>query len=250
MNIKLLEVGSKINLVQVLEGIVLSKPKQYVSQIQDVNYDEKTLKISMPIENNVIVPLSVGEKYRIIVYTQKGLYQCVSVITDRYKEKSMFMLDVKIISGLEKYQRRQYYRLECDFEIMHRQLTDKEIMLRTVYLNNNFESEQEKKECEELLNRIKKEWLTNEVVDISGGGIGFYTNVRYENGSSVAVEIPILHKIQSKPFEADVNIIRTEKVIDKSNMYKVSAEFIELDSDTREILVRYVFDEQRKRLNR
>ena len=58
---------------------------------------------------------------------------------------------------------------------MHRQLTDKEIMLRTVYLNNNFESEQEKKECEELLNRIKKDWLTNEVVDISGGGIGFFT---------------------------------------------------------------------------
>ena len=67
MEYKELGIGNKINMLRVKDAMgVKTKPKQHVSQLLDIDSVNKIAKISMPIENKVIVPLEIGDIYRII----------------------------------------------------------------------------------------------------------------------------------------------------------------------------------------
>lgn len=252
MEYKELGIGNKINMLRVKDATgARTKPKQYVSQLLDLDSVNKIAKISMPIENKVIVPLEIGDIYRIIIYTTNGLFQCMAKILKRYKEGSLYMLDIQLIGKLEKHQRRQYFRLMCDMKLEHRAETVKEAELKDKIQNNTFADEDEKQKCIKEFQSLEFEWLQGEVVDVSGGGIRFKCNEEYAPESVIVLKVPVVSDVNGSLIPLQARVIRcTKDYAGAYARYDVRAEFLNIDNRIREKLVRYIFDEQRRRMKR
>lgn len=252
MEYKELGIGNKINMLRVKDALGhRTQSKQYVSQMLELDAIHKVAKIAMPIENNVIVPLEIGDIYRIIIYTSNGLFQCMCKILKRYKEEGLYMLDISLMGKLEKFQRRQYFRLLCDISLVHRLETDEEVTLKKLIDEDKFENDKMKKMCIDEYHNLKFEWKDGEVVDLSGGGIRFKCKDEYDPESIVVMKIPVIEDDSGNLIPLKARVIRSSRDFEGPySQNDIRAEFVGISGKTREKLVRYIFDEQRKRMKR
>jgi Predicted glycosyltransferase len=238
-------VGDKIDLIkQINNPDKTVTNKQYVSQVLDFIDNDKA-KIAMPIENARIIPLGITDKYTMCFYTSKGLFQCIGEITDRYKEENLYILDVQFLSELEKFQRRQYYRLECILDISYRVIQKEEMIILSKIERDDFEGEGEKEVCLEKLNELQSQWNTGVITDISGGGARFNSNFPHNKGDKIKIHIKLPVVGTYKNFELKANIISSMKLENKSGYCENRVEFSEIETNQREAIIKFVFEEER-----
>ena len=77
----------------------------------------------MPMEQGKVILLPVDGEYNLCFYTQSGLYQCLARVIDRYKSDNIFVLVMELTTDIRKYQRREYYRLNCVLDMKARNVT-------------------------------------------------------------------------------------------------------------------------------
>lgn len=246
---QLLNVGDKIDLFRIEEGKMEEERKQYLSQIMDFG-EEDQIKIAMPFENGRMVPLTVGDKYELCFYTPTGLFQCKSEIIDRYKEDNVFLLVVQFTSALEKCQRRQYYRLDYIIDIEYRICTREEEILIRRLKENNFPNDEARINCKKILKEVQQKWVFATATDISGGGIRFNSSQQCKKGNKIAMKIPFEMAGESKEFILKGRVVTSEELLRKKGYYEIRVEFIEMDHDLREMIVKFIFEQERKILRR
>ena len=223
-------VGDKIELTRYSnQDAAIVKPKSYISQLLDYVETDKAC-IAMPIESGRIIPLNIKEKYQLTIYTKLGLYQCKVEVVDRYRVENIFMVVVQLISDLEKYQRRQYYRLDCIVDARVCPLMELEV---------NTKSEQL-----ELSNERYHEAV---VIDISGGGCKYNSSKCIEKETKVIIEFSLLLKKGTIHFRIPGRIIYSYMVPNRTTVFEHRVEFLELKEEEREQIVRDIFEEERKR---
>lgn len=235
---KILGIGNKIELTRtaVSENIEYAQANNrvFVSQILDI-VDEEKLKIGMPIEQGKIIPLPVNSRLDACFYTAKGLYQCRIVVKDRYKEGQIFILVVEIVSTLQKYQRRQYYRLGCVIDIKYRKITDKEI---EEYVKNNG------------MIIDKEDFYEGTALDISGGGIRFVSEQELKKEQEIFMVLEITYDKQKRIYGLMGKVISNHESRNGTGLYEHRIEFINMQGGTRESLIKYIFEEERLRRKR
>lgn len=205
------------------------KTKVYLSQVLDyADYDKAC--IAMPIENGRIIPLEIGDKYQLFFYCKQGLYQCKAVITDRFRMDNIFMLVVQITSELEKFQRRQYYRLDCVMDISVCKLTQEEASLK-------------KEELDIVPSRLQNAVM----IDISGGGCKFNCSEMLEKNSKVLLHFTLALTKGLVLFEIFGKIIYSVENSNRNKIYEHRVEFVDMTEEEREHIVRFIFDEERRR---
>ncbi len=244
------EIGDRIELTHVKSatGRKLSD-KKYGSQVLD--YDGiRTVKISMPICENRVVPLETGDDYNLCFFTNAGLYQCKGRIRKRYTENKMYVMDVFFLTDLSKYQRRKFYRLDCMFPIKYRLISDVEETLRERLSANRFESEEEYRRCEQMLDEIPKEWEEGTISDLSGGGMRFHGRKEIERGARIEVMLPLSLQSGIVPLVFMMKILACVHYEGSRIAYEIRGEFQNVKNAEREIVVKYVFEEQRRRLRK
>ncbi len=234
-----LSLGDKLELVR-------KNHEPYKSKLLDFK-ENGTLCIAMPIENGRLIPLSVGESYMVQFYTARGMYRGNGTITDRYRVKNIFMLEVELVGELEKLQRREYYRLSCILDITYRAFSEKELLLRTLLNQNSFEKEEDREEVENELAGVSFHWNPAVMIDISGGGIRFQSQLKQEKGDRLTIKFPLFTQNGVKHFSLYANVITSRKVEQLSGTYEHRAAFVDISREERESIVRYIFDEDRKR---
>ncbi len=224
----IITIGDKITLTKVynMDEINIEK-KQYVSSILDINQDE-FMYIGMPSYNGQIITLHIGDHYQLCVYTKRGLYQCDGVVIDRYKEGTLYIAIIRILSGLVKQQRRQFYRLEKIMDISH-----------CLY-------EEEASPDEPVLVQWEKAIMT----DISGGGARFNSNNRFEAGRIVLLKVVLPLQAGNQEFILKARVISSQILINRIGSYETRVEFSEIERSQREEIIRYVFEEERKQRRR
>ena len=115
----IITIGDKITLKKLNKiDEINNEMKQYVSSVLDISGGEY-IHFGMPSEEGHMVALQTGDSYEICIYTKRGLYQCNGVIVERYRDKAVHIAILKVLSGLVRMQRRQFYRLEKIMDIMH-----------------------------------------------------------------------------------------------------------------------------------
>lgn len=132
----LISEGDKIDFRDILTGAQVSNgvtPNVYVSQVLDFT-ENGNMMVAMPMRQRNLVPLSKGQQYEVFFYTHKGLYQSIAVIVDRFKSGNIYSMEISLTSELQKYQRRQYYRLEKSIAVKYAQISEEEF---TAFLNDN-----------------------------------------------------------------------------------------------------------------
>lgn len=235
---KYVELGDKLELVLV-DGIPgknneLTK-RVYSSKINDI-ISEDRLEILMPMEQTKLVLLPVDAEYDMSIYSKNGLYQCFVRVVDRYKSDNMYFLVVELTSNLRRNQRREYYRFSCALEMCSRSLENEEI---------------EAVEKDEMFNLVPGLPLKRSViVDISGGGLRFISEQKYEEGSLIYCSYHLLINGTRKLYELISKVLEVKPVENRKGVFEHRVQYINISEGVREQIIRYIFQEERKSMQK
>lgn len=202
----------------------------YVSQILDFRDDE--IIIAMPISEGHVVPLEIGNVMEAYFYTAQGIYRCDCKITNRGKEDNIYMCSIAFVSELEKFQRRQFYRLECSIGV---NVTVLELM-------EIFHYAQSKTVPEVTANKP----VNATIVDISGGGVRMLSDCKFNRGDYLYLNFSIDMNIGVKNVEIVAKVIQSVESPKRARFYDTRLQFKEIAPELRDLLVKYIFEQQRK----
>jgi c-di-GMP-binding flagellar brake protein YcgR len=225
--VELTPVGGKVRLAD--DGTELTKT--YTTKISDIT-SEDTLELLMPMEKTKLILLPIDAEYNVVVYTEAGLYQCFARVIDRYKTDSMFFLAIELTSNLRKYQRREFYRFSCALEMCARNLEEEEI-----------NAVQQKSKIWLQPNRPIKRSV---VVDISGGGLRFMSNQRYELGSMIYCSYNLVRGTERKQYELVGKVLEVRELENRPGTFEHRVQYYNIDEATREEIIQFIFEEERK----
>lgn len=208
--------------------------KVYKSSVFDF-LDDSVIEIGMPTESGKMVLFQVGFECSMFFYTQKGMYTCEGKVLDRYKKDGFYMMSIKIISIPKKYQRRDYYRVETAIDFNFYKIT-KEVS--------------EMESTEDLFEEIADpkyipEKKLGHTLDISGGGVKFLTDEELEIGSYVLSVIRFTNEKVDKTLYLVTEIIACVRVDKIPGKKEIRAKFLFKDLKDRDLIVRFVFEEDR-----
>ena len=212
-----------------------SKKITYSSKIYDTIEEDK-IKAAMPMQKGAILPLAVNTQYDLYIYTGSGLYKCSATLTERYREDNLYVMILEVYTGLQKYQRREHYRLSCNVELKYRILTEKEADL-VFKLKTPFEYEN----LQQNLGYIKGITL-----DISGGGMRFVSAYESRPDEYMLAEFTIPIAGRNVPYSILAKIISTREVPNKKHTYEYRVKFENISSKERELLIKFIFEEERR----
>jgi len=212
------------NIVSVGDKVILSRvnksgeKKEYVSRV--VAWEDKaSMKIEMPQENAMYVPLKIGREFLANFHTSANMYKCRVKIMERVKEKKAYFLIIKFLSELEKVQRREFYRLEC--------VSDIDI-------------------CSGIKNEEDKAiWEKAVMIDISGGGMKFNSNVVMPKDKLIKIRFPIVLNDEREFLICVAKIINARQMADLKYEYRVI--FDNIENEVRERIIKHIFEEERRR---
>lgn len=208
-----IEVGDKIELeVQQLMG---EKQEKYISKIQDVS-DTGEITILAPMESGRIITLELNQNYGMCVYTSNGLYRCEVAVTERIRDDKLYLIKLEVQSALQKYQRRQYYRLDC--------------MLTFHYKDDH-----------------NGEWEEGIILDISGGGIRFTSKKQLLDKKGVINHLQLNYDQEESHLYLSGVIVDSSNLRAQDNIYENRVVFDEITIEEREIIIKFIFEEERRR---
>lgn len=233
MTRELLLVGTKIELKRTskLKDADGEAGITYVSQILDKDEDGNIIA-AMPISESHIVPVEVGSVFQAYFYTSKGIYRGRCRMSARGKEANIYIMTIQLIDDLVRYQRREYYRLTCLIDAKITPLTVKEVL----EYSKEFEIPEELTgEAEDCV-----------IVDISGGGIRFISNTRYERDGYIYVEFNTATSLGIKQFGLMGRIVMSIKSETDNCKYDNRMQFKVISKEKREEIIKFIFDEQRR----
>lgn len=229
-------IGDRIELMHIKSAIGRKvSDKKYGSQVLDFDGD-RTAKIAMPISEGKVIPLEIDDDYNLCFFTNSGLYQCTAQIKKRYTENRMYVMDVIFLTPLKKFQRRKFYRLDCLFPIRYR------IVPKEQFEKKN-EAEQDN-EKDEIL------WEEGTISDLSGGGIRFHGNVECKKEDLVEIVLPLSLQSGIVPLSLYMKVVSCVHFEGSRVAYETRGEFLDINEKERETVIKYVFEEQRRRMRK
>ncbi|MED9902638.1 MAG: flagellar brake domain-containing protein [Lachnospiraceae bacterium] len=229
--------GCKVELQavdRINEGNSETAKKVYKSKVLDI-LSEDRMEIIMPMEQTKLILLPVDGEYD-AVFFGSHLYQCFLRIIDRYKSNNVYILVVEMISNLRKYQRREYYRFSCALEMCARPLVEEEVKAI------------EQKDASFLTPGLPLK--RSVIVDISGGGLRFMSDQRYEPESLIYCTYNLLTGGRIKVCEIIGKILGVKELENKKGTFEHRVQYVNLDVDDREEIIKYIFEEERKNRHR
>ena len=235
---KFISPGAKIEL-EALDHVILSdgteQRKVYESKVVDI-LDEDRLEILMPMEQTKLVLLPVKGEYHLHFFTSKGLFQCDARVAARYKNGALYLLEMEMMSDLQKYQRREFYRYTCTLDMKVRELTPDE--KRDVSSGKFFIPEED----------VRADRAT--IVDISGGGMRFVTTIPFEPGALAFYDFILRKQGGPKHMELIGEILSCRQLETNRGQYEHRVRFVHIQHNQREDIIRYIFEEERKKRQR
>lgn len=204
--------------------------KSYRSQVFDIESEDR-IKIGMPMEQGKLILLQVDEEYNLCFYTPAGLYQCIGRIADRYKAESVYVLVVDLVTDLRKYQRREYYRLNCVLDMKSSMISEKDVT-----------------QFSEHVHFIDTDITFDNgvVVDISGGGARFISKVKYPKSSNILFMFQLFVNGELTEYKLLGRVLVSEEIANREGQYEHRIQFINMMNDDRESIIKYIFEEERK----
>lgn len=233
-----LHVGSKVDLASI-ERVKYDSDgdnkKIYESKIYDILSDDK-IEVLMPMEQTKLILLPVDSEYDVSVYEGRLLFQFNARIVDRYKSNNVYILVLELTSNIRKIQRREFYRFSCALDMCSRQLEENEIALV-----NSRERMTDSVPVDESLPLRR-----SIIVDISGGGVRFISNYKYDKDQLVYCKYTLNFENEKKEYCLIGKVLAVKEVEHKPGTFEHRVQYIDINMEEREEIIRYIFQEERK----
>lgn len=208
--------------------------KIYKSGVFDV-LDDNELEITIPTDEGRMVLFHNGFEFQFFFYTSRGMFTCDAVVKDRYKREHFYLLLVEMTTPLKKFQRREFYRLECTLDFAYYKISDEVAALETT--EDLFEAI-----ADPLFIDQKKLARTK---DLSGGGCRFIVTEPLEAGSKILSVIRLANDKIDRMFYLVTDVIACDPIKEMEDRWIVRAKFDFKNIKDRDLIVRYVFEEDR-----
>lgn len=226
-------IGDKLELEKVESRLSMNPDKVpviYASHVLDEAENGNVL-VSMPIQEGNIIPLSVGQEFSATFYSKTGLLQCQVMIIGRFKKDTLFLMEIEQMTPLQKIQRREYFRLDCNMPVEYRVVTDQERKLIDEGIAYNIDEVQ---------------WKNGVILDLSGGGIRFVSPYQEEKDGFIQLRFDISAGDNIEVVYAYASVLRSERNQNNAAIYDNHLMFWKMDKGMREKIIRFIFDIQRK----
>lgn len=241
-----LSIGDKIDVKRLDHmGRPLHNANTYVSQLADF-VDKNVIHIAAPIRNGIMMIPETGENYNLCFYTKNGLYQCNCTMLNNSKENNTVVIEVKLTSDLEKFQRRQYYRLEFILDMKYHPISQEEEILINKFKNNSFLNDENRDEFSKRLKDLEQIWYKASIIDISGGGAKFNSSEMHKLGNKMRINLGLELSGRLKTLNLEAVIISSNRIMNHYGAYENRVEFYDIGKSDREDLIRYIFEQDRK----
>jgi c-di-GMP-binding flagellar brake protein YcgR len=230
---KFIAPGDKVELKSIVNVVLPDGTKgvrTYKTSVHDVQADGR-IEIVMPMEQTKLVLLPLGGEYDVCFFSEGGMFSSSVKIIDRQKINGIYVLVTEMTSSLHKFQRREYYRFNCIVEAEARQLDD-------------LETEMLKKGLLQVVS--DREAVKGVIVDISGGGARFVSSNLFGEDSIVIMRFNLSIMDELKPFMLTARVIYSNEIENRPGEYENRVKFEYINSTTREEIIKYIFDEERK----
>ena len=234
---KYVQIGNKIDIESIKK--TTDEPgeitrKTYRSELYDIE-SEDIIKIAMPMEQSKIVLLPVDAEYSLCFYTPNGLYQCLARVVERYKSNNLFVLSMELETDLQKYQRREYYRLNTVLEMKSKAI-----------------DEDSKASGTEQVQFMDTDLTFDNgtMVDISGGGARFISKVQYTEGSLIRFAFSLFVNGEVTEYKLTGKVLKSTPIENKEDSFENRIQFVNMVNDDRESIIKYIFEEERKMRHR
>ena len=238
MDVKDLLPGSKveIHMIQMMNRKKESNDNQgsYLSVIYDVNSDD-SIDINMPTELGKLQILPKNIHYEFEFTMRQGIYKADGRVVEHLKKGHVYLVRVRLSSPLKKFQRREYFRMECLLPVMFLGLDE---------LAASYQTIQEIKGYLDYCNEMKVRGIGT-MLDISGGGARFVSSNSLEGITFLLMQFTIEHEGKQKEIETVARMVRSEKMPD-DNKFVHRIQFEYKDRRTKETIISYVFEEERR----
>ena len=229
---KYVQIGNKIDIESIKKttdepGEIIRKT--YRSELYDIE-SEDIIKIAMPMEQSKIVLLPVDAEYSLCFYTTNGLYQCLARVVERYKSNNLFVLSMELETDLQKYQRREYYRLNTVLEMKSKVIEDgaSGAIQQVQFIDTDLTFD------------------NGTMVDISGGGARFISKVQYPEGALIRFVFSLFVNGLVTEYKLVGKVLKSTPIENKEDSFENRIQFVNMVNDDRESIIKYIFEEERR----
>ena len=196
--------------------------RKFISQFEEA-IDSYEAYIAIPIVEGVVYAVRVG--WQITVYMRDGnnFYRFDGYILERKIENFRHLIRIKRSSDIAVAQRRQYYRFRCALPFLYRIIND-------------------------IKHDLDSPYIETTTVDISGAGLCFRSPDTILVESLIECEVTI----EDIPIYLIGKIMRCNRMTayHKTFRYEVGVLFSDIEPRFREMIVKYIFDEERKLISK
>lgn len=194
------------------------------------------IEINVPIVKEQLALLPMAIRYEVIFITEKGLVRGVGMMEKRYKREKFPLFLFRPEGALEKYQRREFYRLDCYIPLLYVTLSEEAASIKSM------------KEVRELLQgKADEDRIMGKgtILDISGGGIRFITSKDLSAVHYLLLEFPIEGKAGKEKIEV-IGRVKGSSLVKGTDNSSYRIQILFKDSDAQERIVHYIFEEERR----
>lgn len=233
------------------------KAMRYPSSVHDIKEDG-TLVLDMPIVKRKLVALSTGLRYNFLFTVEKNgekiFLMAQGEIVNRYRSGKFFVMDARLSTPPKRFQRREYYRLDCSLRSIGVALGGEDFNPKQIIEAGDY-----------LLEHINDGYKVAKGVisNISGGGALFITDYDFSDTSYILLRV-IFKEEDAEQIEKDrrdvfmdrvdpdddtmeiLAKILEKKYIDSAEKYSYRLMFVFKNPKFRDRIIQYIFEEQRK----
>lgn len=206
----------------------------YYSTIFDVT-DDGIIEVNMPTIAGKLQLLRKSIRYQFLFTTPTGMYKAEGMVIDHIKREQFYLLRVAIRDDLVRFQRRQYFRLECMIPLMFMGLTEGAATQVTI---------EEVKRYMDALEDMKIRGMGT-MLDISGGGTRFVTSNSLSGVPYLLIQFQLECQKEHREIEVVGEVLSTEKAKD-GEKFVHRVKFFFKNNQSREQVISYVFEEERR----
>ena len=210
-----IKIGDRVEIQQLIEN---DRPKKHISQVENILTGDRVV-LHVPISYGQLVELSKEVLYRFVFFTEKGISRFSGHIEDRKEEDGFALIIVKISGEGEKFQRRDFFRMDCVLP-MKFSLIEKESM--------------DTPDNAEICQGIVK--------DVSGGGLSFLANESLEEKDIVKLVI----KMDDDILVAIGEILHKQYLPKSNYKYQYRSGFIGIRANEQEKIIQFIFERQKR----
>ena len=215
------------------------------SKVVDI-IDDITFKLTMPMNKPVTIPLEIGEESIMYFYTSYGILAGRAVVSERFFEGSLAVMVIKLVTELEKSQRRQFYRLQCSIDARVHVLTEEEKKGLKDFVGDSRLVVENKNKYIDMIGENSGSWEDCIVIDLSGGGVKYLSEKEVPKHELVILAIKLKIGEDTKEHFLLMNIVSAYRKSTEMAKFEIRTKFIGLREVARDAIVRFVFEEERR----